>query len=276
MGGIAAVRPRSIKMGFIMALAGLALGLSAARPAAADVQSFEIDAYSENFGVSEGLAEERMETQADGTEADIVGELEDRLGADYAGVWFDNATGEFVVPMLPGTSGQVVSSELAAAELGEDEFRTRQVQSSWEELEAAQDQIDAGWAMLVESGRLGTGMMRTGLDPRANSVIVRLSTQATDAEKAEVERLVGRVGVDVELLDINPERLDVKTMACSVQYRMCDLPLRGGTYIESSLSENRKHCSTAFPARGNTNGKRYILTAGHCIAGGHQKAVLCV
>ena len=246
----------------------LALGASlAAGTALAEVEPMEARAYSKNFGVSMARAEDTLETQAKGLEVDLVGELEQRLDEDYAGVWFDNAAGEFVVPVIPATNRAAVKNELAAASLAGD-YRAPVVEYSWEELEAAQERIDAGWNALVESGALKTGMIRTGLDSRANSVVVQLSTAASEAERAGVERLIGHVGPEVDLQDISPERLRLDPATCTVEHKVCDLPLRGGAYIGSEVNTPetaQTYCSVGFPARGNVDGKRYILTAGHCI-----------
>lgn len=236
--------------------------LLCASSAVADVQPLEVETYSDEFKVSEAIAEEHLDTQARGTEADVVGGLEGRLDDAYAGLWFDNVSGEFVVPLAPGVSSGVVAAELDAAELNQSEFRTPRVRSSWEELEAAQNQIDAGWSRLVDSGVLRTGMLRTGLDARANAVLVQVSTDANDAENAAIERLVGDTAeVEVELREVNEQRFDFDASACDVTHRVCDLPLRGGVFMSS---EGGTSCSTGFPAR-DVAGNRYVLTAGHCI-----------
>ena len=113
---------------------------------------------------------------------------------------------------------------------------------------------------MVRTGRLSSGVMRTGLSPVQNAIVVQLSAHADRTETAAVIRLAHSVKVDVEVRRVNPERLRFDTDSCDVENRVCDLPLRGGTYINSGGT----YCSTAFRALGN-NGRRYVLTAGHCI-----------
>jgi hypothetical protein len=113
---------------------------------------------------------------------------------------------------------------------------------------------------MVRTGRLSSGVMRTGLSPVQNAIVVQLSADADRTETAAVIRLAHSVKVDVEVRRVNPERLRFDTDSCDVENRVCDLPLRGGTYIGSGDT----YCSTAFRALGN-NGRRYVLTAGHCI-----------
>lgn len=57
-----------------------------------------IQAYEEEFGVSRAGAERQLAIQSDGVP--VVELLRHREGDDYAGVWFDNSNGRFVIPIL--------------------------------------------------------------------------------------------------------------------------------------------------------------------------------
>src|SRR6185503_12542615 len=104
--------------------------LLGAASATADVGTLEVEEYSHDFGVSQGQAEAKLDVQEQGTEAGVVEDLEQRLDGRYAGVWFDNHAGEFVVPLLAATNRAAVAAEFTSAGLGDD-FRTTPAQSSW-------------------------------------------------------------------------------------------------------------------------------------------------
>src|SRR3954449_12020056 len=81
-------------------LAAIAL-LFVVRPGAADAEEVDplaIDEYSRQFDVGPGEAAARLELQAKA--AGISDALSRLLGSDYAGVWFDDEEGQYVVPVL--------------------------------------------------------------------------------------------------------------------------------------------------------------------------------
>src|SRR6188472_2752985 len=128
-----AVPVAGVVLAAVMALGGPAAAV--AKPSA-----FEVQEYVRDFAASADEAEERLEAQSAGTEADIVGQLEGRLGSNYAGVWFDNRTGEFVVPILDNRDRDAVADAFASAGL-RDKYRVSQADASWKDLQAAQADI---------------------------------------------------------------------------------------------------------------------------------------
>ena len=62
-------------------------------------QSFEVQAQVESPDVSVAEAKANLAVQHQASKVDLVGQLEEELGQSYASVWFDNETGEFVVPV---------------------------------------------------------------------------------------------------------------------------------------------------------------------------------
>lgn len=257
VGSIAVARGKRCGIKGLGALAILAFALVTAAPAAADVQPFEVSEYRKDFDVSRAQAEEALETQAEGAEADIVGQLEDSLGDRYAGIWFDNQSGEFVVPLLPGTGSQAISSELADADLGGGEFRTARVESSWEELEAAQEKIDAELNALIEEQ-----LVQTSLDPRANAVVVEVAGDAPVTAHSEARRLAARANAPVEVRVGDAADFGTVLDACTDVF--CGTPLRGGVKIYGEADPS-KACTAGFRAIGTSDGGRYMLTAGHCV-----------
>ncbi len=225
-------------------------------PAAAGVGRSEIAAYKQQFDVPVAVAEAGLDTQHRGDE--IVTELEDRLGSRYGGVWFDGKAGEFVVPLPPGASSIAVAAELSAEQLAGD-YRTVSVQSTWEELEAAQEALNGKLTDLIEAG-----LVITGLDPRTNAIVIQRSVEANKAERNRIERLAQAQSVDVEIRELKASQFDFEPTACDVQNHACGLPLRGGIKIRATEFGGIYQCSSAFRAQGDANGRRYLLTAGHC------------
>ena len=159
------MKKRGSGLGLSLSLA-LVIGVLCPISAVAEVGPLEVREYGKDFNVSPKRAEEVLELQDRATETNLVGDLEARLGSRYAGSWFDNQSGEFVVPQLTSVSGGEIQSTLAGAGLGAD-YRTTPVRSSWQRLEAAQEQLTATLspAMIEEE-------LQTSLDPRTNSVVV--------------------------------------------------------------------------------------------------------
>lgn len=231
-----------------------------AAPASAEVTPFEAESYSEDFAVSTAQAEETLELQQQG--AGVVELLEDGLDDEYAGVWFDNESGEFVVPLAPGVDDAAVADQFAYLALSDD-FRTVAVDSTWEELEAAQEQLDA-----VLFGEGGQGdLVQTFLDPRTNAVVIRVADVAGEADVSELEGLAASADVAVEVRQSDDERLGVEAMACKTTTpRHCGRPLRGGVALtpESGGLVAEGECSMGFKAWDPDTNDRYVLTAGHC------------
>jgi hypothetical protein len=252
--------------------AATALGANAgSSPSAAPKPSApEVEVYANTFKVSKGVAEERLEAQTKAAEADIVGELEQGLGEDFAGVWFDHETGKFVVPMATAGKSRAegegrkaaAARELSAMSLAGD-YRTRAVQSSWSELEAAQAQIDEKL-----SGFFEEKVVQTSLDPEVNAVVVHVRSSAPKEKVEAIESLVKGAGVKVDIREIGDKAFDIGPQACEIPNkgtRLCTQPMRGGVRIWGYLpgTNEAEICSAAFRANGN-DGKKYILTAGHC------------
>ncbi len=232
----------------------LAGSLLAATPAAANVHAFEAKEYAHDFGVTPEQAKNKLEIQDQGAKAGIVEELEGSLGNRYAGLWFDNKAGEFVVPALPSASRASIRPEFADADIANN-YRIASAQYSWEALEAAHKQIDRTLLPLIKEG-----LVQTSLDPRTNAVVVEVATGATEREVEEVEGLSEDQPVAVEVQRVNAPDLTVEEQACNFELRMCGYPLRGGV----SLQAQGRVCTTGFKAIGNTYGNRFIITAGHC------------
>jgi hypothetical protein len=240
--------------------AALLAGLLLAVPSMADVEPFEVNAYQQTLDVSHGVAEDDLEVQAKGAQVDIAGDLEDKMHGSFAGIWFDPMSGEYVVPMAAASADAAIGKEMGAARLGGD-YRTRVVENSWEELEAAQKQIDAQLRELF-----AVGLVYTAIDPRTNAVVVHVAATANEKDRAALRQIAKSAGGLVELRVSNVEQFQGTRDACSDVVPNCGSPLRGGVEIGPWKSANGGICTAAFRAIGKTNGKKYLLSAGHCAA----------
>jgi hypothetical protein len=251
----------------LLAVAGLILlGPASASAASIDlptgtsaavVDPLEVSSYRDEFEVSKQTAEENLETQEDG--AGIVEALEASQGKSYAGVWFDNESGEFVVPTAPGASRASVAASLDASDLGGD-FRTKPVSSSWDELEAAQKDVNSALQPLIEEGLVGTS-----LDPRTNAVVISRAAGANGAQRAEIQAAAQGESVEVEVRESQESKLGISTEACIFAAAHCDAPMRGGVNIVPKGGLGGGGCTAGFKGIGDAYGNRFVITAGHCV-----------
>lgn len=234
--------------------------LDSKSPIAAEPRSFEVEAYEKRFDVARQTAKSHLATQRRG--AGIVTQLEAVQGEDYAGVWFDNNAGEFVVPRLPSTDRAKVEASLTGAYLGGD-FRIVPAQYSWEELEETQERANIALEGLIEGH-----VVQTSLDPRTNAVIVHQSEEASKGARAQVEAFVGEESVQTEVRLESAESFQAEPAACKSSTKACDRPPVAGVYIEDSTGA--RGCTEGFKGVGKVFENRFVLTAGHCYSGGYE------
>jgi len=235
------------------------------------VLPIEVESYAAGHKVSESVALERLELQHRGV--GIVNQLKALEGKEYAGVWFDNDTGEFVIPVLTDAAVKPIEATLDAVGLGSS-FRTAPAQYSWAELEVAHNELDQQLRSEIQSD-----LVQTGLDPATNSIVVSEAQAAGDLGSIREAALAS--DVSVELRQAPVDRFEPETSACAqhirtvkdgpeepwieVPFWTCDKPIRGGAAIEAMPEELEPQiCSAAFKALSNSGGQPYVLTAGHC------------
>jgi len=222
----------------------------------------EIAEYQDDFGVSPDKATANLELQGRG--AGVVELLKATLDKDYAGVWFDNAAGEFVVPKLPATSEKDLTNILANLGLV-DSFRTTPATSSWAELEDAQRAVNR------ELDALSGETYLSLLDPRKNAVVVRVASDTSPEEDALLDRVKSQAESRVEVEIVDVEKIGIEELACLPAVKTCGRPLRAGVGIGAGLGPSKgPYCTAAFKAIGNQFGNRFMLTAGHCATGGQS------
>jgi len=238
------------------------LGLAAVMP----VGSPEVQSYQHRFGVSPHVAERNLGRQARG--AGIVEQLETTQGSSYAGVWFDNESGEFVVPTVSEAGRAKATALLNDSRLG-SAYRTKPARFTWLELEAAQRQLTKTLLPLSREG-----LIETSLDPRTNAVVISEAQGASPHDEATIRRAAGSQGVNVEVRRKDVAHFRVAAMSCHIgATRYCSKPLRGGVdlgiYFKGGGWTNEV-CTAGFKAVGNIYGNRFVLTAGHCLAEENQ------
>lgn len=206
------------------------------------------------------------------TDTNVVGRLEAALGDGFGGVWFEPATAQLHVGITSGVGRQIAES--VAAETGVADLVTEnRVESSWQELQAAQERWDRRLIDLLERGEASTS-----LAPDFNSVDVELASAVPAARRAALERAAGTDSVAISIA-VAPDRdLGVEAQArCkgfAVGEAFCDPTLVAGVTFDSEKNEEggRLQTCTAGPTvlpKDRTNAtnatKTYVLTAGHCI-----------
>jgi hypothetical protein len=236
-----------------------------ASPAIAHPAPSEIASYSEDFAVSSDEARSNLSLQSEG--AGIVEFLRSSLKGNFAGVWFDNVKGKFYVPFAPGTNESELRRSLEHdLSLPSESFVLTPAQSTWNELETDVAAI----AGEVRHRALGQ-KVSVGIDPAANAAVVQTSSGVSPGVRAEINHIVDRTDVDVEVRPLERPHFKVESLACvTTEPRRCDKPLRGGVEISAieKVSSELSYvyygvCTAGFKAV-DGSGQPYMLSAGHC------------
>ncbi|HYQ78803.1 MAG TPA: trypsin-like serine protease [Solirubrobacterales bacterium] len=214
--------------------------------------------YAAENGLGHTDAEHALSVQAAAT--GIVQQLEAVLGGGYAGVWFDDKSGQLVIPVVAQAQADRAFGLVKSLTI-DSSSRIVAVRSSWDELEAAQEQINSGLGELIK-GQLA----QTWLDARRNAVVVRVPANAEAGVRSSAAEVAAaaKVSVVIETAD-GLSRFSSRPYACFVPEASCDRPPRAGIFIgPAGVAKNLLSCTAGFKAIGNTFGNRFMLTAGHC------------
>ncbi len=133
---VASAEPPS---GSASAVAAAGSPLVAAAPSAQAVAAF-----AKSVGISDTQASTDLSIQEQA--GNVVQALQSALGADYAGVWFDNTAGRFKVPVMTSSDAPVVSTVFAALGLAQD-VDTTQAQYTWDQLQCIRGSENATRAL---------------------------------------------------------------------------------------------------------------------------------
>ncbi|MBP2475085.1 streptogrisin C [Crossiella equi] len=222
------MKRRSVTNLAVVALIGGGLPLLGALPATASTEV--IDAMSRDLGVSTGQAARRLASER--LAERIIAGLRERLGQDFAGSWFDAATGTPVVAVTSADRAEQVRRAGARAELRANSLAS---------LDQAKAVLDARTAPAAVTSWY--------VDEPNNRVVV---TTAPGTRAAAEHFAAGARAVQV-----------VESAATPVT----TAELGGGTPIYMSGAAGGR-CSAGFSAR-TADGEPRLLTAGHCADGGH-------
>jgi len=236
----------------------------AAPPYLADANDPAVTTLAKDAGISIDEARRRIGWQDPAIQ--MAAELSKSLGEGFGGLWFDVANGGRVeigvVGTAPAQAAQASIRKWGLASVTD----TVAVRYSLAQLER-----DSAWlASSVATANTGGGpalSFATQVD--RNRLVLRtpVGSSLTAAQQATVEAARDRLG----------SRLVLETWSGSIQRQACawhnarftcDAPLRGGVKTYVNISDPA--CSTAFNARSNSDGKWYVLTAGHCGAIGTE------
>jgi hypothetical protein len=223
--------------------------------------------YMEYYGVSEPTARERLATAA--MVPNIEPLLAQRLGSGFTDVWFDDATGSWVIDARAEASSETITNLMT--ELGlPGHYRVQRVDYSAAQLNATRQAVSQELRGLESAGRAVVGLGR-------GDVVVSIASSATTSELAEINlaRASATDNAPVEV-ELNPQ-LNYPTkegVGCSAssEYKYCNTLVGGDHWFGEHVG-----CTMAYfvAIKGREPWVPSMVTAGHCIAdmGGLVKPV---
>jgi hypothetical protein len=219
----------------------------------------EVESYAVDFGVSHSEASQAMQLQT--AEEQLPEEVKEALGTRYAGIWFDNAKNEFVIPVVAPASVATLSADIPTQ--GTD-YRTERVSTTWGALEREQEVLTRRLF-----SRLPSGAVLTYLDSTTNSVVIEASDQLSSEQKSEITSISESSGVPTEIVYENESKMEFGDLqgTCNTE-RNCSAPLHGASWwgYQFGNGETEKFCSVGYTAVGNQDGNRFMMSAGHCVS----------
>ncbi len=255
-----------IRGGVAMALM---LGILVAVAASAEASpTGQLRVYTHQ-GLSLKRAQVALATQSQVETAELPKQLEEALGASFAGMWFEPRTGKFCVGVVSGASRRV-AERLVAQEGLVGVVSYVAVRSTWTQLISTQREWNGKLIQL--SGRQ---QFSTGLTAANNAVSVRLSSSVPEHERALLEREAARSHVNVSITVVPPEALALRAdnSQCEVKpranYAFCSKPIAAGVLIVSN-NTGAGYCTAgplailASPATLAAELETLLITAGHC------------
>lgn len=225
-----------------------------------------IDAYLSDTPITASEARRRLRIQ------DRFNNLSDDIAvaiasADFGGTWFDDDDGGRLKIGIKGTQSPPPRSKTAAAEqiLEDHDFTDADfVTVDWSvaELDAAEDELDGHLGSLARDGKATTSVSQS-----TNTLTVERISALIPSDEAELSAAVAEVDVRVvvETVDLASLYGTSGASTCGLIFStnlVCDTPFRGGAYIEDESTS----CTGGFLANSRSDGKLYLLTAGHCVS----------
>jgi hypothetical protein len=227
-------------------------------PYLADATDPAVTTLAADLGISIREAQRRIGWQEPAIQ--LGEELRRALGDRFGGLWFDEAGGGRV------KVGVVAGHAADAGALIERHRLTAvtdlvPVRHSYDDLEAASAWL--GTAAATANRGTAAGLGSAMLVDR-NLVELRLPSgrSLNAAQRRVVDQARVRLGTTLALGRWGGR---VARQACEWNdlHFHCDPPLRGGVTLRR-LVQGDPRCSTAFLARSRVDGRRFMMTAGHC------------
>jgi streptogrisin C len=245
----------------VLTLAVISQTASAATLAASSL-SLPVDpaltaAFVQGDGLTTSQAEQRIVLQQEG--AVLNQELEETLGSNYAGVWFNHSTDRLAVGVVNSNDTAAINAAVSTAG-AQNEVEDVPVQSSWSELVDSQSAVNSDLASLLKDREISTGLYTPN-----NAIVIDVSPDAPIADQERVHALLDEFpGVKIEVQVKPPQDFEINAQACTTEGGKdahCDRPMRGATLITGIRLD--WECSAGLLAKqGETY---YMMTAGHCI-----------
>lgn len=236
-------------------LAASVLALSITDSASAEsLEALEVRSLASQEHISPALATHDVQIQNQA--GNIAVDLQQKLGREYAGVSFNNQTGQFHI-------GAVSPAGEAAARAVTDSVGIT-ASSTFDPVKHTMAQLEAIEAALnlKLSSAVKAQEAQVAISPATNSVTVRV------ASNASVGVIEAAKAPDTQVLPVPPQQLQQKPSACNPANEQCDLPMRGGTRYWSFAGPYLLECTTGFTLRTVIGSNFYMMTAGHCIEAG--------
>lgn len=207
--------------------------------------------------------QERLEVEAEIARTGLIGKTKEALGQSFAGVWFEREAKQLHFGVISPAAGEDVEAVAGRAGLA-DRVAETPVDSTWEQLQAAQDR----WSRRL-TDLFAHAEVATGLRARDNAVTVTLGSAVPAAERAELEREAEADSVEVTIAIAPGQHLrlerDKRCRAFEEKKAYCDPTIVAGVRLENQKAEGCTAGPAAFPQDHMAPTDTYILTAGHCI-----------
>lgn len=222
------------------------------------VAESSVERFSEMRSVPRERARSILQAQKRGYDLGDV--LERRLGADYAGIWFDNVNGRYKIPLVGGRGGATAEQAIADRRM-RDEADVVPAEYTLAELTAAQAQVTTALRDL-----LSEQLVSTGIDPKANRLALEVSEDATAEQRRRVDAVAATAGPQVSVRERPASNFAAgPDQGCVLQGARsgCHRPFRMGVAI-FSWANRSAYCTAGAKAR-DSAGNTFVFTAGHCI-----------
>lgn len=223
-------------------------------------------AYASAYAVSPEVAQERLDTQAAGS--DIVTRLSNELGPRFTSVSFDNTRGFFKVLAVPSEDdGLAEVTDTIRRVLDpalRDRFTVEPARANAAQLQAEMDRLSDVFTVEMSAGKL-----RLAVNSGRGEIVITADPALDAANQLKTRNVNHDADVPVSVRQPAPGELQpVVADACGnipSTSASCDRPLRGSVAIYGSvLGRDAGGCSPSVFGRSGS-GSDYVVTAGHCL-----------